>query len=160
MMSETIQKLDEALKKSIRLGFTGTQDGMTIHQKNTINGLLQSIGPTEFHHGDCIGADADFHDLAIKYATPVLHPPNISTKRAFKTANILRAEKAYLERNRDIVDEVDIMIGCPKTFQEELRSGTWATIRYAKKQNRHTIIVWPDGTTEEHNLRFRKNEKT
>lgn len=37
----------------------------------------------------------------------------------------------------------------PKDFKEELRSGTWATIRYAVKQQKRVIIIFPDGSTGE-----------
>lgn len=50
-----------------------------------------------------------------------------------------------LARNRDIVDETEILIACPGHMHEELRSGTWSTIRYAVKIQRPHIIIWPDG---------------
>lgn len=51
----------------------------------------------------------------------------------------------YLARNCVIVDEADILLACPKG-PEEQRSGTWATVRYARKQNKRIVIVYPDGT--------------
>ena len=33
----------------------------------------------------------------------------------------------------------------PGGFKEELRSGTWACVRYARKADRPVHIVWPDG---------------
>ena len=55
------------------------------------------------------------------------------------------AEKRYLERNRDIVDACDILIACPRTLKEELRSGTWATVRYARKVGKPVAILWNNG---------------
>jgi len=57
-----------------------------------------------------------------------------------------REPKPPLVRNRDIVDECDLLVACPGSDHEELRSGTWACIRYARKVKRKTIIIWPDGT--------------
>ena len=45
-------------------------------------------------------------------------------------------EKIYLQRNLDIIKNSNILIACPiNKNKEELRSGTWSTIRQAKKQN-------------------------
>ena len=64
---------------------------------------------------------------------------------AWKKGKILQ-EKEYLVRNHNIVDSTDMLIGCPKEMQEQLRSGTLATIRYAKKKNKKIIIIFPNGT--------------
>ena len=37
----------------------------------------------------------------------------------------------------------DFLIGMPKSEFEELRSGTWATIRYAKKIGIKVMIIFP-----------------
>jgi hypothetical protein len=56
-----------------------------------------------------------------------------------------RPELPPLDRNKVMVDECPTLIGMPKGMQEELHSGTWATIRYARKRKREIIIVWPNG---------------
>ena len=48
----------------------------------------------------------------------------------------------------EIVDESDFLIGTPKGFCEELRSGTWSTIRYARKKGMEITIVYPDGSVK------------
>lgn len=50
----------------MRIGFTGTQNGMTKAQKsqlwNSVTDLTpSSIGGHEFRHGDCVGADEQAH---------------------------------------------------------------------------------------------------
>jgi hypothetical protein len=54
--------------------------------------------------------------------------------------------KPYLVRNHEIVDDSQVLIAAPKEFTEQLRSGTWATIRYARKIGRTVRIVFPDGS--------------
>src|SRR5262245_41796084 len=51
----------------------------------------------------------------------------------------------YLVRNRDIVEETDLLIAAPANAVEHLQSGTWCTVRYARRSGRHSIIR-PDGT--------------
>jgi hypothetical protein len=128
----------------MKIGFTGTQIGMSQHQKEQFVLKLLELDPIEFHHGDCIGADAEAHDIVREFLPNVIihiHPPIISSKRAHKSGDIIHNEAGYLERNHYIVDDTDCLIGTPKTDTEELRSGTWATIRYARKMNKLNFIL-------------------
>jgi len=128
-------------------GTTGTQEGATRLQLQRLDGYLSSGLFTEWHHGDCIGADEETDGIAEKYGIRrVAHPPTNSSKRAFCKAELILPPRPYLDRNEDIVDAVDIMFGLPKGMAEEIRSGTWATIRYAKKWRKQLVILWPDGT--------------
>jgi hypothetical protein len=144
------------------LGFTGTQKGMTDRQISSITQLLLKLRPTEWHHGDCIGADDESHMIARSIGTPriVVHPPVDPKKRAYVEHGalsiiecgsqpftlIVREPKPYIERNHDIVDESNEIIATPGTPYEELRSGTWATVRYAQKVGKKVTLIMPDGT--------------
>lgn len=100
----------------------------------------------EAHHGDCIGADAEFHRLAIRRGLEVIkHPASgIGNQRAYCLEGIELKAKPPLIRNHDIVDSVDVMIAAPGEDHEILRSGTWATIRYARKSKHIKLhIVLP-----------------
>jgi hypothetical protein len=110
--------------------------------------VLQRLGGKWLHHGDCIVADAKAHEIGKKVGYKVeLHPPEKSGKRAFcKDADKVNDPKPYLVRNHNIVDATEIMIGIPESFEEVQRSGTWATIRYARKQKKPIVIIWPDGS--------------
>jgi hypothetical protein len=70
-----------------------------------------------------------------------IYPPSDPKLRAFNKADILMPEKPYLIRNVDIVTDSEILIGCPidKT-KEDMRSGTWYTIRHAKKIGMQVVI--------------------
>ena len=137
----------------IRLGFTGTRRGMTPAQRRAAWELLRFLAPAEAHHGDCVGADADFHQLAASVGTPlvVIHPPASEALRAFCGVVrgidqvVMREPRAPLDRNRVIVAETTHLLACPATADEELRSGTWATIRAAHRLARPTLILAPDG---------------
>jgi len=128
----------------MKVGFTGTREGMNQHQKEQLVLLLSELNPTEFHHGDCLGADAEAHDIVREFFPQVkiiIHPPNRTYMRAYKQGNEFRQPFEYLVRDRNIVDETEYLIGAPLRDLEEAKSGTWYTIRYSKKQNKpHRII--------------------
>jgi hypothetical protein len=42
------------------------------------------------------------------------------------------------------VDQTEVLIATPRGFKEELRSGTWACVRYPRKAGRPMHIVRPD----------------
>lgn len=131
----------------VKVGFTGTQVGLTIFQMAHLDNYLRGLGvihKVECHHGDCIGADAEFAKLAYALGfVLVAHPANLKGKRAYSVANIILPEKHPLVRNHDIVDCTNILIACPKLLHEELRSGTWATVRYARKQGKIVVVIYP-----------------
>lgn len=132
------------------VGFTGTQTGLLSYQIDTLRCLIKNIWPDEIHHGDCIGADDEFDSLFRTFAPRkiVIHPPDNPVKRAFchnkdtiLHKSIVLPEKPYLDRNRDIVDSCELIIACPAEATEILRSGTWSTWRYARRQGRPAIII-------------------
>lgn len=130
------------------IGFTGTQHGMTQKQKDAVTMLLQAYWDKgeakEFRHGDCVGADEEAHKIAKKIGyTVIIHPPKIDTKRAYCRADKVLPPEAYLIRNAAIVTASDVVIATPQYATETLRSGTWATVRYARKANKHTLVIEP-----------------
>lgn len=133
------------------IGFTGTRHGMTPPQLKQVELILVDMGSYIVHHGDCVGADAQFHVLANAQGYRIIvHPPLSEQWRAFCVGNEMRTPKEYHARNRDIVDEADLMLAAPGEFQDPGHGGTWYTIRYAKKQKTPFTIILPDGTYEEH----------
>lgn len=134
------------------VGFTGTQRGLTPPQRARLAYVLQSLAARGFrtlHHGDCIGADAEAHALAVQVGMGVvIHPPENASKRAFCTGDECHPTKPYLERNHDIVDASSLLVACPGDMVEQLRSGTWATMRYARKHTKRVMVLFPDGTFE------------
>jgi hypothetical protein len=142
----------------IHVGFTGTQRGMTGAQAWAVRGTLYVIAETSTsalwcHHGDCIGADADFHAIARAHphvAGITGHPPDNPAKRAWCHFDKLEDERAYLSRNRIIVIDSSSMIAAPGEMEEQVRSGTWYTIRFnrERRERRPLYLVFPDGTVK------------
>ena len=133
------------------VGFTGTQSGMTNPQHLIVKLFIQKYSDEieDVRHGDCIGADSDFHDISKLYDKKVIiHPPKNKTKRAFKRGDVILEPDEYLKRNHDIVDACNILLATPKENEEVIRSGTWATIRYGKKSKKMVIIIFPDGKVD------------
>jgi hypothetical protein len=133
----------------IKIGFTGNRNGLRSDQKDQIILLLDKYDNIIVSHGDCVGSDSDFHKLCMDYKEKHtekqimihIYPPNNPKLRAFHKADILMEEKPYLERNLNIVKNSKIIIGCPiDKNKEELRSGTWSTIRQARKLKILTYI--------------------
>jgi predicted Rossmann fold nucleotide-binding protein DprA/Smf involved in DNA uptake len=54
-------------------------------------------------------------------------------------------QQPYLVRNETIVKQSQVLLAAPRTSKDEQRSGTWHTIRYARKMKRKIYIVMPDG---------------
>lgn len=132
----------------MHVGFTGTQLGMTEPQKETVRTLLLDLQPVFTHHGDCIGADDEFATICDELEIScIVHPPDLDSKRAFHSGYITKKPLPYLVRNHIIVDQSAVLIAAPKDNREQQRSGTWATIRYARKQWTKAIyIIRIDGT--------------
>lgn len=151
MFHRTFTAEDKLLNLVSILGFTGTQNGMRLEQRNALRRLLRQLQPNEFHHGDCIGADEQAHRIVRKVAPNcriVIHPPSNPSKRAWCEGDVILPEKDYLVRNRDIVNVSTEMVATPYERIEQLRSGTWSTIRYARKNNRKLHLLLPEGEFE------------
>ena len=141
------------------ISFTGTQKGMTPFQKDKLYESLQSC--SEIIHGDCIGADAEANEIAIKAGVKIfsIYPSCFNAKRAFSfnlrsgpygewiTVGDLKVRifppKMPLERNADIIRQGHKLIACPRQFKHTLRSGTWATIRIGWRLKKPVSIIPP-----------------
>lgn len=139
----------------MKVGFTGTQKGMKDAQMLALQKLIRELTNeeyiTEYHHGDCIGADEQFHQLISDPDKTFIHPPDVNKKRAWCFSNHVTEIKPYLDRNRDIVDVVDVLLATPRENYEMRRSGTWSTIRYARVKSRSIYIIYPSGNIHRDN---------
>jgi hypothetical protein len=130
----------------MKVGFTGTRHGMTTRQLEKVR--EQCSRTFELHHGDCVGADSQMHAIAQTIGCQIIiHPPSDTTRRAWcQGAYYIHKPRNHLARNHDIVDATDFLLAAPYEPEETLRSGTWATIRYARKSNKPIIVIAPNGT--------------
>ncbi len=137
-------------QRQLTAGFTGTRDGLTPRAKKALVDLLFMVAPRQLQHGDCVGADAEVHDMALTIGIQLaIRPPDNPRLRAFCLTHngyvVVHPEKPYLERNHDIVNDTHYLIACPSTMRPVVRSGTWATIRYAVAHDKVVFLVFPDG---------------
>lgn len=140
----------------MRIGFSGTRQGMTNDQVLHVHmllGDLRGAGASQVTHGMCQGADKQFHDMAKALGYFTIGAPGVLSDgspymRAKIECDMVLPEKPFLVRNLQIVHEVDLMLVTPKEQAEQGKgSGTWASIRYTRKAKKPLIIVYPDGST-------------
>jgi hypothetical protein len=138
----------------MKIGFSGTREGMSFHQQSEFAIWVKENEEiiTEFHHGMCVGADYEAHDI-VRLAAPdvkiVGHPafPEGHPMRAIGLdVNEVKSLVEPMVRNRHIADESDMMFFAP-VFPETRRSGTWATFRYARKR-KYPVVMLARGTFE------------
>lgn len=137
----------------MKIAFTGTQDGVTKLQAAAFRSWW-NMDPAghEFHYGCCVGADSQAAAfLARQDPRPrlIAHPgdnPGKTDKAAVAVADETHPVRPNLDRNRDMVDAAEILLACPKG-PEAARSGTWATVRYARSVGITVVLFWPDGRT-------------
>lgn|SRR5678816_4348596 len=112
---------------------------------------LLRLDDCQFHHGDCVGADEQFHNLVreIFGGFIVGHIPDDPTNRAFCVVDAEMPPLPYMQRNRAIVDAAHIMLAAPYEMKQQPYGGTWRTIALARKASKPLTIVWPDGTVTE-----------
>jgi hypothetical protein len=123
----------------MKIGFTGTRQGMSPSQAKQLRWILAILRhadqmitqQTIFIDGDCeTGADREARKMAELSgceADPV--PPANNTSAAL------------LARDRVIANACHILIAAPLTDKEELRSGTWATVRYARQAGKPVVML-------------------
>jgi len=101
---------------------------MSSKQLDAFAAVLKTYAIDEFHHGGARGADTEA-DAAVKLIAPLA------------AVHVLRPKGRgdELARNRVIVSRVDVLIAAPLQDEEITRSGTWATIRYARAAGKPVI---------------------
>ncbi len=131
----------------LKIGFTGTRHGMNDIQKEKLKKIINAKKFSEFHHGMCIGSDEQAHHIISnknKNIKIVGHPPTFKGSMIDPGCHILMKQFEYLIRNHNIVDATDVLIATPDT-KEKTRSGTWSTVRYAKKKNKKIYVIHKNG---------------
>lgn len=142
----------------MKVGFSGTRDGMTQAQAEWVEDWLVNaiVGPdfVEVHQGCCVGADAEFAEICGNLPGVCImgHPSNLNdmtSEHALACCDEILPALPPLERNRAIVDATDVLLACPKELAEQRRGGTWMTVRYARKRGKNVWLILADGTVKE-----------
>ena len=131
----------------LKIGFTGTRHGMTMRQEKELEKLVKAKDFREFHHGMCIGSDEQAHAIVFDKAPQaniIGHPPKADSSKATMDCNKVVAADSWHRRNKDIVDSSDYLIATPDA-KERAGSGTWKTVRYARKKGKRIYIIHKNG---------------
>lgn len=133
----------------MRLGVTGTREGMTEKQIAEVHQFLLDTMPDEIHHGDCEGVDIQVAIMADMLGIKTIcHPPESDYLRAFHKSVEIREKKDYHTRDKHIVDESEFMMVIPLHDKWQPSGGTWFTHNHAVKTKTPFKIFWPTKTGE------------
>jgi hypothetical protein len=131
-------------------GFTGTRAGMSMDQRVYVRSSLVIGTPTIIRHGGADGSDTEFHamwreELSQNWAD--VWPASELRAKLFEKQNHVTVNPVMdpLDRNVEIVKRSSFLIATPQTQQEVQRSGTWATVRAARRHVVPVLIIWPNG---------------
>ncbi len=137
------------------IGFTGTRNGGSREQlhrvRQLVNELLHVDALQEFqaHHGDCIGADAEFHRIVrpIPGSHVVVHPgpAHDVARQAGCVGDDRMPNLPHMRRNLAIVMASSVMIATPFEDSELQWGGTWRTVAMARRERRPLAIIRRDG---------------
>jgi hypothetical protein len=131
----------------MKIGTTGTKNGGSPEQLAEARRKLvewQSQGADELHHGWCIGWDDQIAAIAKELGYRIVAHPGFGPKNPestkyrglFNKNDEVRESKPFIKRDQDIVNETDCVLAGPAGRIEQVRSGTWTTVRFARKQGR------------------------
>lgn len=133
----------------MKIGITGTREGANEYQLEEVRAFLAEFKGSELHHGDCKGVDEQVAAIAKELGYRIVcHPPESDYLRAYFPYDECREPLGYLRRDRNIVDETDMLIVVPLQNEWQPKGGTWYTHDYAKKKEKPYIVVWPGENNE------------
>lgn len=144
-----------------QIGFTGTRHGMTPSQRSAVMAIVEEVtrgAGFVAHHGDCVGADAEFHDLCRMnpHSVIVVHPGPLDDlpNQAGRVGDSRRENFSHMRRNKNIVMSSTVMIAAPFEAVEQTYGGTWKTVEMTRKAKRPLVIVWPSGAVTKERCSF------
>ena len=144
------------MSDAIHIGFTGTRlsnlqfsTGEYDRRVARLDDLFQSLHDGNrnkaivLHHGDCVGMDDFAHHIARSKGFRIhVHPPTNPKDRARLRGDWEAVAVNYIERNHDIVEASSVLVAFPRDPAKELvRSGTWATVRYARSLGKPVFLI-------------------
>lgn len=141
-------------KETLHIGFFGTREGLSEHQKSTFHYFFLRIRrDVHFHHGDGLGADYSAHAIALRRgSTVIIHPPLDTRQRAFASGafSVLPA-KGTTERTLDIIRASDYVFAAPAGERKDMpQSETWTAISLAIREKTPVTVIYPNGGYEDY----------
>lgn len=130
------------------IGITASRNAMTVAAGRAAFALLRNLRQRFdwMNHGDCVGGDELLASYwALAGGRLRAHDPDNSAMRAFVWSDERLPPLPYLQRNRAIVDTSACLVAVPDGPERE-RSGTWSTVRYARRLGRPVAVIMPDGS--------------
>lgn len=144
----------------MRYSFTGPTEATGIERHKAVYRVLARLdvdNDTEFTTGGAFGIDTiAFFEAMGNYPTakhrvcvPDGEPYNTIVSASAHDAaergqnvEVIYVPGGYMKRNDALVAHCDVLLAFPPTAQEQLRSGTWATIRRARKAGKE-VLMYP-----------------
>lgn len=131
------------------------------HARGLILTTLKELAPKpfEFTTGGAFGVDTIAAEMAsslydaglwpsclLRLNCPADEPYNVQTRRLVHEVRPIAG--SYMDRNDALVADCDVLLAFPATPREVLRSGTWATIRRARKAGKEIRFFPLDGRSK------------
>lgn len=138
------------------VSFTGTASApLPRPQLDAVRAVLaaaRTAGADWFRFGLCINADAQAARVARTLGYRLNGYPGRDIGEAARDDIECDALEPLpprrdreLTRNRSLAEDGDVLLVAPRQPRMILRSGTWATVRYAHRQLTPVLIALPDG---------------
>jgi hypothetical protein len=128
----------------MKIGVTGTREGMNDSQRSQIISFLEKHKGSELHHGDCRGVDVQVAAIAKELGYKIVcHPPKLTEQQGHFGGDEIREPAGYLQRDRAIVDETEILLVVPLQNERQDKGGTWYTYDYALKTGKTVHMCYP-----------------
>lgn len=116
--------------------------------------------PGEFWHGDCIGADVQFHDSVLQCfggrAEFQLWPSTLKSRAHVEILYRFPGNKYTIHEPADarqrtiyIAKSSKLLIVTPFEADIQDKGGTWLAYHTGRAARKQVVIIWPSGRTEE-----------
>lgn len=127
------------------IGFTGARQGLSPTQKENLRALALMLSGEIFIHGGCDGADCEACEIFANCGWNIEVKPGDFKQEAkcqkCEFRPMVCEVEPYLDRNKKIVAASSLLIAAPRSPKEELRSGAWATIRFARRIGKPIVFI-------------------
>lgn len=119
------------------VAFSGSRHPLPAAQVAAVAREFVALGLTRLHHGVCRNGVGAGGDRTWRGECDVMR------------GDVVHAEAGHLARNGVIAAAGEVLVAAPREEHgETLRSGTWWTVRAARRLGRPVAIVRPSGRVE------------